>query len=64
MIWMPRWERMAPPIILKDVDALDKMSQKLDEFIFDDTSSEFIEQVKNDIFNFNVDKLSCYTYDY
>lgn len=47
-----------------DVDTLDKMSQKLDEFIFDDTSSEFIEQVKNDIFNFNVDKLSCYTYDY
>ena len=46
-----------------DVDILDKMSQKLDEFIFDGTSAEFIEQVKNDIFNFNVDKLSNCIYN-
>lgn len=46
-----------------DVDILDKMSQKLDEFIFDGTPAEFIEQVKNDIFNFNIEKLSNCTYD-
>ncbi|MBQ3161178.1 MAG: response regulator [Oscillospiraceae bacterium] len=41
-----------------DVDALDEMSRKLDEFRFDGASAEIVERVKNDIFNFNVENLA------
>ena len=40
-----------------DVDTLDEMSRKLDEFSFDGSLAEKVEKVKNDIFNFNVENL-------
>ena len=46
---------------LMDVDALDEMSKKLDEYSFDGDAAEQIEQVKKSIFNFEVEKLrECY----
>lgn len=44
-----------------DVDVLDEMSKKLDEYCFDDEHKEQVEQIKKDIFSFNVSKLrECY----
>ncbi len=40
-----------------DVDTLDEMSRKLDEFSFEGSLAEKVEKVKNDIFNFNVENL-------
>ncbi len=46
---------------LMDVDALDEMSKKLDEYSFDGDAADQIEQVKKSIFNFEVEKLrECY----
>ena len=42
---------------LMDVDALDEMSKKLDEYSFDGDAAEQIEQIKKSIFNFEVEKL-------
>lgn len=42
---------------MMDVDALDEMSKKLDEYSFDGDAAEQIEQVKKSIFNFEVEKL-------
>ncbi len=46
-----------------DVDILDEMSRRLDEFVFEDAESEKIEQVKADIFNFDIDKLCSCAYN-
>lgn len=46
---------------MMDVDALDEMSKRLDEYSFDGDAAEQIEQVKKSIFNFEVEKLrECY----
>lgn len=46
---------------MMDVDALDEMSKKLDEYSFDGDAADQIEQVKKSIFNFEVEKLrECY----
>ncbi|MBQ8786690.1 MAG: response regulator [Oscillospiraceae bacterium] len=42
---------------MMDVDALDEMSQKLDEYRFEGEMADKIEQIKTAIFNFEIDKL-------
>ncbi len=44
-----------------DVDVLDKMSKKLEEYNFESEAAEKIEEIKAAIFNFEVEKLvDCY----
>ncbi len=46
---------------MMDVDVLDEMSKRLDEFIFEGEAAVKIEEVKSAIFNFEVEKLmECY----
>lgn len=48
---------------MMDVDTLDEMSKKLDEYSFDEAHTELIEQVKSSIFNFEVEKLRECSYN-
>lgn len=47
-----------------DIDVLDAMSTKLDEYMFSDELNEEIERVKTDIFNFEVEKLRVYEFKF
>ncbi len=48
---------------MMDVDALDGLSARLDEYSFDESHSEQIEQIKKAIFNFEVEKLRVCSYE-
>ncbi len=48
---------------MMDVDTLDEMSKRLDEYIFDKEHTAIIEQVKKSIFNFEVEKLRDCSYN-
>ena len=47
-----------------DIDVLDAMSNKLSEYMFSDELAAEIEQVKTDIFNFEVEKLRVYEFKF
>ena len=46
-----------------DVDILDEMSKKLDEYHFIGEKADKIEQIKSDIFDFKIEKLTDCSYD-
>lgn len=46
-----------------DVDVLDEMSKKLDEYRFEGVQAEKIDEIKTLIFNFEVEKLREYDFD-
>lgn len=48
---------------LMDVDLLDEMSRKLDEYKFDGEQAKYIENIKKSIFNFEVEKLCDCSYN-
>lgn len=48
---------------MMDVDTLDEMSKRLDEYIFDKEHTAIVEQVKKSIFNFEVEKLRECSYN-
>ncbi len=57
------FEKIREAASAMDVDVLDEMSKKLDEYYFGEEAAKKIEQIKSDIFDFKIEKLTDCYYD-